>query len=104
MVISGDQSKGSTAPLPHKPQPGRVYKLKSGDRIYIRSPRSVKDNARWVAAVVKRWDNKTQSWRVRVVQENLVESWWEVPLIKGKWKRRRKLTYRERERRERANN
>lgn len=84
-------------PAPFKPQPGREYRIKAGDRVYIRSPRSVKPNARWVAAVIKYWENKSQCWIVKVVQEHLVESWWEIPLVEGRWKMRRKLTHRERE-------
>lgn len=85
-------------PPPHNPRPGKDYRVKVGTRIFIRSPRSTKPNARWVAAVVKHWSPKSNCWMVKVVQENLIESWWMVVLEEGRWKLRRKLTHRERER------
>ena len=81
-------------PLPFK---GKPYAVKSGDCVYIRSPRSVKARG-WVSAVVRHWDEGSQTWRVQVVQPNLIETGWMASLLENKWKRRRKLTAKERER------
>lgn len=91
-------------PAPYKPIAGKEYRLKARMRIYIRSPRftRTRTRARWVAAVVKHWDNKSRCWIVKVVAENLVESWWTAPLIEGRWKPRQKLTHREKERKARG--
>ena len=82
------------APSPFKPTPGKTYLVCPGDRVYIRSPRSPK-STRWVAAVVRNWDEKSQTWRVQVIQPNLVESDWLASLIENRWKMRRKLTHSE---------
>ncbi len=80
------------APAPFNDVPGREYSVRAGMRIYIKSPRSESPNARWVMAVVKHWDAKSNVWRVKVIQDRLIETGWMASLIEGRWKPRRKLT------------
>ncbi len=82
-------------PLPFKPVAGKDYAVKIGTRVYIRSPRSER-STRWVMATVKHWDEKSCTWRVRVISPGMIETDWMASLIENRWKMRRKPTFKER--------
>ena len=85
-------------PLPWRPVEGRTYVVKPNTRVYIRSPRSDK-STHWVTAVVKHWDESSQTWRVQVNQPHLIETDWMASLIEDRWKMRRKFTGKEQDKR-----